>query len=177
MTSEFIYEFMYMKNIVKSYLNSCVPRFQMTVLGMSFRKVSYEDFVCSVFSGNQEKTKPLTRRSVSSKTPRLYNCSNLCPCARPAHVGELRALARVQVFQNSGSQMVVLRFTTLSARDLHWRNPRKKNYRERSNMKSARVSVLTGLVPHKMAKARQNVSALIKNQTQVAWLTATHLTY
>ena len=44
-------------------------------------------------------------------------------------------------------------------------------------MKSARVSVLTGLVPHKMAKARQNVSALIKNQTQVAWLTATHLTY
>ena len=29
MTYEFIYEFMYMKNIVKSYLNSCVPRFQM----------------------------------------------------------------------------------------------------------------------------------------------------
>ena len=31
MTYEFIYEFMYMKNIVKSYLNSCVPRFQMPV--------------------------------------------------------------------------------------------------------------------------------------------------
>ena len=29
MTYEFIYEFMYMKNIVKSYLNSCAPRFQM----------------------------------------------------------------------------------------------------------------------------------------------------
>ena len=29
MTYEFIYEFMYMKNIVKSYLNSCVLRFQM----------------------------------------------------------------------------------------------------------------------------------------------------
>ena len=29
MTYEFIYEFMYMKNIVKSYLNSGVPRFQM----------------------------------------------------------------------------------------------------------------------------------------------------
>ena len=28
MTSEFIYEFMYMKNIVKSYLKLCVPRFQ-----------------------------------------------------------------------------------------------------------------------------------------------------
>ena len=26
---EFIFEFMYMKNIVKSYLKSCVPRFQM----------------------------------------------------------------------------------------------------------------------------------------------------
>ena len=30
MTYEFIYEFMYMKNIVKSYLNSGVPRFQMS---------------------------------------------------------------------------------------------------------------------------------------------------
>ena len=29
MTYEFIFEFMYMKNIVKSYLKSCVPRFQM----------------------------------------------------------------------------------------------------------------------------------------------------
>ena len=29
MTYEFIYEFMYMKNIVKTYLNSGVPRFQM----------------------------------------------------------------------------------------------------------------------------------------------------
>ena len=33
MTYEFIYEFMYMKNIVKSYLNSCVPRFQMQAPG------------------------------------------------------------------------------------------------------------------------------------------------
>ena len=29
LTYEFIYEFMYMKNIVKSYLKACVPRFQM----------------------------------------------------------------------------------------------------------------------------------------------------
>ena len=29
MTYEFIHKFMHMKNIVKSYLNSCVPRFQM----------------------------------------------------------------------------------------------------------------------------------------------------
>ena len=36
MTYEFIYEFMYMKNIVKSYLNSGVPRFQMAGLGLGF---------------------------------------------------------------------------------------------------------------------------------------------
>ena len=71
--------------------------------------------------------------------------------------GRVRARARVQVLQNSGSRMVVLRFTTLSARDRHWRNPRKKNYRERSNIKSARVSALTGSVPRKMAEARQIV--------------------
>ena len=40
--------------------------------------------------------------------------------------GWVLARARVQVLQNSGSQMVVLRFTTLSARDCHWRSPRKK---------------------------------------------------
>ena len=32
MTYEFIYDFMYVKNIVKSYLKSCVPRFQMSSL-------------------------------------------------------------------------------------------------------------------------------------------------
>ena len=57
-------------------------------------------------------------------------------CAR----GLVLARARVQVLQNSGSWMVVFRFTTLSARDRHWRNPRKKKYRERSSIKYARVS-------------------------------------
>ena len=38
----------------------------------------------------------------------------------------VRALARVQVLQNSGSRKIVLRFTTLSARDRHWRNPKNK---------------------------------------------------
>ena len=68
--------------------------------------------------------------------PRLYNRCNLCPCAGP-HMWASAAVARVQVLQNSGSWMVVLRFTTLSARDSQWRNLRKKNYRERSNIKSA----------------------------------------
>ena len=61
--------------------------------------------------------------------PRLYNRYNLHMCQ-----------ARTSGRENSGSQMVVLRFTTLSAWDRHWRNPRKKNYREHSNIKP-RVSV------------------------------------
>ena len=40
---------------------------QTTARGMSLRKVSYEAFVFSVFSRNQEKTKPLTWWSVSSE--------------------------------------------------------------------------------------------------------------
>ena len=44
------------------------------------------------------------------------------------------------VMHNSGSQMFMLWAKTLSEQDLHWRNPRKNNYRERSNTKS-RVSV------------------------------------
>ena len=82
--------------------------------------------------------------------------------------GRVLARARVQVLQNSGSRMVVLRFTTLSARDRHWRNPRKKNYREHSNIKSARVSALTGSMPRKMADARQSGSALIRNRTHMS---------
>ena len=31
MTYEYIYEFTYMKNIMKSYLKSCVPRFHMII--------------------------------------------------------------------------------------------------------------------------------------------------
>ena len=41
MTYEFIYEFMYMKNIVKSYLNSCVPRFQMTSVTVTIPPMPY----------------------------------------------------------------------------------------------------------------------------------------
>ena len=38
---------------------------------MNLRKVSYEAFVFSVFSGNQEQTRPLTRKSVSSEALQL----------------------------------------------------------------------------------------------------------
>ena len=61
---------------------------------------------------------------------RLYNSYNLCPLARPAHVGEYgpTAQAQVQVLKKKkGSWTIVLRYTTLSARESYWRNPRKKN--------------------------------------------------
>ena len=119
-------------------------------------------------------------QSDPSQIPRLYNCYNLCPCARRAHVGKCGPRVRVQVLQYSGSGtsgMVVLRFTTLFARDRHWRNPRKKNNRERSNKKSAGVSALAGLVPRKMAEARQSVSTLIRNRTHIAQLSATYLNH
>ena len=58
--------------------------------GVSLKNVSYWAFVFSVFSRNQEKTKTLTH----------YN--------RYAHVPgpDMWARTRVQVLQNSGSQMV-----------------------------------------------------------------------
>ena len=40
-------------------------------LGMNLRKVSYEAFVFSLFLGNQEQTRPLTRKSVSSEALQL----------------------------------------------------------------------------------------------------------
>ena len=144
--------------------------------GMSLKIISGEAFVYSVFSRNKEKPKPLTWRSVSSEA--LQSLQSLAMC-QASTSGQVLARARVQVLQNSGSRMVVLRFTTLSARDRHWRNPRKKNYRERSNIKSVRVSALTGSVPRKMAERRQKVSAPCGNRTKVArqWprLSATHI--
>ena len=116
--------------------------------------------------------------------PRLYDCYNLCPCPRPA-ARTVLALARVPVLQASESWMVVLRFTTLSARDRlrsALTKSKKKKIVESTAILKVRVSALTGSVPHKMAysEARQNVSALIRSMmirswTQVAWLTATHL--
>ena len=74
--------------------------------------------------------------------------------------------------------MVVLRFTTLSARESPLTKLEEtKSYRERSNIKSARVSALTGSVPRKMADVQQRISALFRNRTHVAQLSATHLNH
>ena len=56
-----------------------------------------------------------------------------------------------------------------------WRNPIKEHYKERSNIKSASVSALTGSVPRKMAEEQQRFSAPRGNRTRAArlWLTLT----
>ena len=53
----------------------------------------------------------------------------------------------------------------------------KKNYRESSSIKRARVTALTGSVPCKMAEGRQRNSALIRNRTHVARLSVTQLNH
>ena len=97
-------------------------RWAWPVLGMRFEKPSSMTFVCQVFSTIQGKTK-------------AKHCFFILPwgstiavitSTRPAHVAESGPLALLQVLQNSGSLMFMLRVKTLSARDRHWRNSREK---------------------------------------------------
>ena len=83
-------------------LNFCLSEalLHVPVLGMSLRKVSCEAFVFSVFSRNEEKTKPQTWWSVSSKA--LQQLKSLLMCQAKT-CGQVLALALVQVLQNSGS--------------------------------------------------------------------------
>ena len=157
-------------------LNFCLSEalLHVPVLGMSLRKVSCEAFVFSVFSRNEEKTKPQTWWSVSSKA--LQQLKSLLMCQAKT-CGQVLALALVQVLQNSGNliMMVFLRFTTLSALDHHWQ--KRIIYRECINIKSAHVSALTDSVPRKMGQALQSISAIFRNQTHVTWLPAAYLNH
>ena len=68
---------------------------------------------------------------------RLYNSYNLCPLARPAHVGEYgpTAQAQVQVLQKKRKlDDSVKIYNPVSARKLLTKS-KKKNYREHSNIK------------------------------------------
>ena len=69
---------------------------------------------------------------------------------------------------------VIPRIRGRAAQDRHWRNPGKKNFRERSNIKSVRASHWQAQFHAKWPK-RQSVSALLRTRTQVAILTVTHL--
>ena len=117
---------------------------------------------------------PNPRPLLCRHTPLSGICTPVYIKRPPAHVGECWPKPEFTLSKTlGGSQMVVLRFTTLSARDRHWRNPRRKNYREHSNIKSVCVSAL-GSVQH-MAQALQS-SALIRNRTHVTELSATSWT-
>ena len=65
----------------------------------------------------------------------------IIPCARPADVAESWPRARLQVLPNSGSQMFMLRVKTLSVRDRHWRNPRRRKIIKSTAIWKAHVSV------------------------------------
>ena len=94
---------------------------------------------------------------------RLYNRYTHCPWARPAHVAESGRWTRLQVLQNSGSQMWMVRVKTLSARDRHWQNA-KKIKRAQQNQ-SACVSALMALC-HTLAKwqrgGRESFSTMLE---------------
>ena len=144
---------------------------------MSLKKVSQEAFVFAVFSRNQEKRSHWPgSQSPPRQRLRGSTIAMSLPKCRARTCGLVQALTRIQLLQNSGCLMVVFRSTTLSAWDRHWRNPREKNYRKGSNLKSARVSALTGSVPRKMAKARQRVPVLVRNRTHVARFSTPDLT-
>ena len=95
-----------------------------SVLGMSLRKVSYEAFVFSVFSRNQEKRSHWPGGSV--EVSQLWGSTIAIIFAYMPGQHMCASSGPDPILQNSGSQMVALRFTTRSARVSHWRNPRKK---------------------------------------------------
>ena len=69
-----------------------------------------------VISRIQEKT---VAREVLQGLLRGSTIAIISPCARPAHVAESGPRAGLQVLQNSGSRMFMLRVKTLSVRDRH----------------------------------------------------------
>ena len=88
--------------------------------------------------------------------------------------GRVLAQARVHVLQSSASRMVVLRFTTLSARDYRIATDEiqeRKNYRECSNIKSARVSALTGSMPCRGFQHPSGIEPMSPNYIRLALAT------
>ena len=85
-----------------------------------------------VFSTIQGKTRAKHLLSLCSEAVQSLQSS---PYTRPAHVAESGPRVRLQVLQNSGSRMFMLRIKTLSSRDRHWRNQRKR----KRNVESAAI--------------------------------------
>ena len=140
---------------------------------MSLRKVSYEALVFSVFSRNQKKPKP-TWQSVSSEA--LQWLKSLPSAHVPGQhvwtsVGKGPSSSSPKQCKLDGGFKI---YNSVSARSPLTKS-KKKKYSERSNIKSTRVSALTGLVPCKTAEARQ--SALFRTRTHIARLSAISLNH
>ena len=83
--------------------------------------------------------------------------------------------ARLQVLQNSGSQMFMFRVKPYQREITTDEIQESKIYGECSNLKSTCVCALTGSVPRKMAKGQQRVSASTGNPTRAGQGNSTHL--
>ena len=142
-------------------------------LEKSLMRLFFSFFLCF-----REIRKKLSHWPGGQLAPRLYNSSgyNLCPCAGPAHVGEGQGPSSSSPKQWKSDGRVKA-YNSVCARSPFDEIQERKNYREHSNIISAHVSTLTGSVPHEMAEALQSVSALIRNQTHVAWLSADYLNH
>ena len=117
---------------------SKIQRHSFLLFGKSFEKPSLWALVFKYFRQFKEKQGPSTFCHFCSELYHRYNHAD----APGSHMWPSpdSGSGSKCVMHNSGSQMFMLWAKTLSEQDLHWRNPRKNNYRERSNTKS-RVSV------------------------------------
>ena len=88
----------------------------------------------------------------SHSAQRHYNSYNLCPCARPAvaqHMWASAGQGQSSSFPKQWkSDSCVQIYNSVSAR-MPLTKSKKKKCREHSNIKSARVTALTGSVPRK----------------------------
>ena len=95
-------------------------------------------FFCIFEKSGKNQATDLTVGQLRGSTIAIISAHVPGPHMWASHAARVRARARVQDIQNSGSRMVVLRFTILSARDRHRRNPRAQQY------KTVHVCALTG---------------------------------
>ena len=114
------------------------------VKGMDFRKSLTRP---SFFLYFREIRNKQSHWPGGQSAPKLYNLYNLCPCARPAHVGKCwPGSSSPKLWKSDGSVKIY-------------------------NSVSVRYPLT------KSKKKMQRVSAPCWNQTQVTWIPATHLSH
>ena len=102
---------------------ACCLEDKLTSLGDEGWKSLTVGLCSQVFSTIQEKTMAEHLMWLLLRTAIIKHM------LRPALVANFGPLAPLQVLQNSGSLMFILRVKTLSVRDSHWRNLRGEKYK------------------------------------------------